>query len=137
MKAARLHDGATALSIDDIAVPEPGPGEARIALTRAFVAPYQRGLIDGSSAFTMPPRPFVPGMDGVGRIDAVGPGVAGLEPGQRVYCDNYYRAHGAGAQDDHCFLGNFMLGSRSAENLRRWPAGSFAAMAVVLACDAP
>lgn len=131
MKAARLHDGATALAIDEIPVPDPGPGEVRVALTRAFVAPYQRGLIDGSGGFTTPPRPFVPGMDGVGRIDAVGAGVAGLSPGRRVYCDNYYGSHGAGAPADHCFLGNFMLGDASGENLARWPAGSFAEMAVL------
>ena len=131
MKAARLHEGATTLRIDEIPLPEPGPGEVRVALTHAFVAPYQKSLIDGTAGFTTPPRPFAPGMDGVGRVDAVGAGVAGLVSGMRVYCDNYYGSHGMGASADHCFLGNFMLGADSAENLSRWPAGSFAEMAVM------
>lgn len=131
MKAAQLHDGATTLQIDDVPLPEPGPGEVRVALTRAFVAPYQRSLIDGTAGFDTPPRPFAPGMDGVGRINKVGFGVAGLEPGQRVYCDNYYGSHGTGAPADHCFLGNFMIGDDSTANLARWPAGSFAEFAVL------
>ncbi len=55
LKAAQLHDGATTLQIDDVSLPEPGPGEVRVALTRAFVAPYQRSLIDGTAGFDTPP----------------------------------------------------------------------------------
>ena len=130
MKAARLHAGATALSIDEVATPEPGPGEVRVTIRRAFVAPFQVSLIAGGGGFVTPKRPFSPGLDGVGRVDAVGEGVAGLVAGERVYCDNFHRSGRVGAPDDACFLGNFAVGAESAAMLSRWPAGSFARMAL-------
>jgi len=146
VKAARLHEGATTLSVDEIDLPEPGPGEVRVAISRAFIAPFQLGLIDGSGGFSTPNRPFSPGLDGIGRVDAVGEGVEGLAKGQRVYCDNYYTSRRMGSPANHSIIGNFMLGADSATMLSRWPAGSFTQMAVLpdeclipieadLACD--
>jgi len=131
MKAARLHDGETTLRIDEVDVPRPGPGEVRVAMTRAFVAPFLGSLVDGTGGFTMPERPFSPGLDGIGRVDAVGAGVEGLQPRQRVYCDNYYRSTRIGAPANHSFIGNFMLGADSAAMLSRWPAGALTEMAVL------
>ncbi|WP_018263558.1 quinone oxidoreductase family protein [Methylobacterium sp. WSM2598] len=60
---------------------EPGPGEIRLrhrAIGVNFIDIYHRtGLYEL-------PLPAVPGVEGAGVVEAVGPGVAGLAPGERV-----------------------------------------------------
>jgi NADPH2:quinone reductase len=59
----------------------PGPGQARVGVAAAgvnFIDVYFRtGLYPR-------PLPFVAGLEGAGRVEAVGPGVADLAPGDRV-----------------------------------------------------
>ena len=66
----------------DVAAPEPGPGEVRVAVEAAdlnFADVLQcQGVYQVRA-----PVPFVPGMSGAGRIVACGPGVE-LDIGQRV-----------------------------------------------------
>lgn len=63
-------------------LPPPGPGEVRVAIEAAGVAfadiVMRTGLYPGVKA------PVTPGYDLVGRIEAVGPEVAGFSVGQRV-----------------------------------------------------
>jgi len=60
---------------------DPGPGEARVRVAAAgvnFIDVYFRtGLYPR-------PLPFVPGLEGAGRVVAVGPGTSGVAPGDRV-----------------------------------------------------
>ncbi|HEY0649472.1 medium chain dehydrogenase/reductase family protein [Phenylobacterium sp.] len=73
---------ATVLRPLERRLPPPGPGEVRVAIEAAGVAyadiMMRQGLYAGQSA------PVTPGYDFVGRVEAIGPGVAGLEAGQRV-----------------------------------------------------
>ncbi|MGV9833699.1 zinc-binding dehydrogenase [Nocardia niigatensis] len=64
-------------------VPEPGPGEARIATTLAPIHNHDLAIIRGVYGYR-PELPAIPGTEAVGRIDALGPEVTGLEIGQRV-----------------------------------------------------
>jgi NADPH2:quinone reductase len=83
MKAIRIHElgEAEALRYDDVPLPEPGPGEARVKLGAAglnFIDIYHRkGLYPGK-------LPFTPGLEGAGVVDAVGADVTGLKQGERV-----------------------------------------------------
>lgn len=63
-------------------LPEPGPGEVRVTVEACGVCRTDLHVVDGELAF--PGRPLVPGHEVVGRIAAIGPGVAGLRLGQRV-----------------------------------------------------
>ncbi len=80
------------------AVPQPGPGEARIRVTAAgvnFIDTYHRtGLYPVK-------LPFVPGSEVAGIVEAVGDGVTGLAPGERVACltagGGGYASHYVGA----------------------------------------
>jgi L-iditol 2-dehydrogenase len=86
MRAARLH-GIRDLRVEELAVPEPGPGELLVRLEACGVCPtdvrkYLIGLNDGE-------YPFNPGHEWLGRVEAVGDGVAGWRPGTRVYGDTY------------------------------------------------
>jgi NADPH2:quinone reductase len=78
-------------------VPEPGPGEVRVRLVLSGVNPTDWKSRRGSGPGR--PLPFpekVPDQDGAGVVDAVGPGVEGVRPGQRVWVWEaaYQRADG-------------------------------------------
>jgi NADPH2:quinone reductase len=83
MKAVRVHDygGAEVLAIEDIAVPEPQAGDARVkieAIGVNFIDIYQRtGLYPLKTPFTL-------GMEGAGVVDAIGENVTEVEKGERV-----------------------------------------------------
>ena len=77
----RETGGADALRLESIAVPEPGPGQVRVAVAAAgvnFIDVYFRtGLYPR-------PLPYVAGLEGAGVVEALGPGVSGLDVGDRV-----------------------------------------------------
>ena len=83
MKAVRVHKygGPEVLTMDDIPVPEPKAGEARVkieAIGVNFIDIYQRtGLYPIQTPFTL-------GSEGAGVVDAVGPGVTEVQKGDRV-----------------------------------------------------
>ncbi|MER5351659.1 quinone oxidoreductase [Kitasatospora sp. NPDC002551] len=83
MKAIRVHapGGPEQLQVDDVPVTEPAAGEIRIrteVIGVNYVDVYHR-----QGVFPVA-LPFVPGMDAVGTVDAVGPGVTELAVGDRV-----------------------------------------------------
>jgi NADPH2:quinone reductase len=83
MKAIRIHTlgDPSVLQVEDIDIPQPGAGEARIRIEVAglnFIDVYQRmGLYKL-------PLPITPGQEAGGVVDALGAGVEGLSVGQRV-----------------------------------------------------
>lgn len=82
------------LVVEDVPSPEPGPGEVRIAVRAAGVNFADTLIIEGKYQFR-PERPFSPGLESAGVIDAVGEGVLGLKPGDRVMS---YAHHGSFAE---------------------------------------
>ena len=83
MKAVCVHKygGPEVLTMDDIPVPEPKAGEARVkieAIGVNFIDIYQRtGLYPIQTPFTL-------GSEGAGIVDGVGPGVTEVRKGDRV-----------------------------------------------------
>lgn len=83
MKAIRIHKygGPEMLSYDDVRIPEPREGEARIKLSATgvnFIDVYQRtGLYEQE-------LPFIPGLEGAGVVDTLGDRVGNLEVGDHV-----------------------------------------------------
>ncbi len=83
-KAIRIHEtgGPEVLTWEDVPVGDPGEGEVRIRHTAVglnFIDIYQR-----SGLYPLPDLPLTLGTEGAGVIEAVGPGVEGIEAGQRV-----------------------------------------------------
>ena len=84
--AFRVHKtgGPEVLSWEDVTVGEPGRGEVRLRQTAIglnFIDTYQR-----SGLYPLP-VPFIPGSEGAGVIEAIGPEVTGVKIGDRVaYC---------------------------------------------------
>lgn len=69
----------------ELPLPEPGPGEVRVRLLAAGVAPVDAKLRAGLLQAHFPlVLPKIPGRDGVGVVDRVGPGVQGVQRGDAV-----------------------------------------------------
>jgi NADPH:quinone reductase len=64
--------------------PVPAAGQVRVRIRAAGVNPADTYVRTGTYAFYKPALPYTPGFDGAGDVDAVGPGVTGLAPGDRV-----------------------------------------------------
>src|SRR5512139_170107 len=85
-RAIRIHatGGPEVLQLDDVALPPPGPGEARVrhaAIGVNFIDTYHR-----SGLYPLP-MPSGIGSEAAGVVEAVGPGVTDVAVGQRVaYC---------------------------------------------------
>jgi len=126
MKAARLNPNAASLVIEDVPEPELRPGSAVVRLEAAFASNFITKLIDGSGGYTTPPRPFTPGMDAIGIVEAVAQGIRGLAVGDRVYCDNYFEPRHPASTGERAFLGNFPMGPNSTLLLEEWPDGVYA-----------
>jgi len=70
------------LRLAELPVPQPGPGGVLIEVEACGVCRTDLHLLDGELPDAAPP--VIPGHEIVGRIAALGAGVAGLTPGQRV-----------------------------------------------------
>jgi NADPH:quinone reductase len=84
MKAVVVREvgGPEALRLADVAAPAPGPGQALVRVAAAGVNYADVLLRAGQYDATAPP--FVPGIEAAGTVEAVGSGVAGYAPGDRV-----------------------------------------------------
>jgi NADPH2:quinone reductase len=85
MKAllSRTPGGPETLVLEEIADPNPGPGEVRVNV-RAVGVNFPDLLIIQDLYQIKPPRPFAPGAELSGVVDVVGPGVTKLRAGDRV-----------------------------------------------------
>ncbi|RKP59159.1 quinone oxidoreductase family protein [Pararobbsia silviterrae] len=80
--AIEQYGGASQLKVREVTLPAPAAGEVRIRHTAIgvnFVDVYHR-----TGHYPLPALPAVPGVEAAGIVDAVGPGVDALQPGQRV-----------------------------------------------------
>ena len=85
MKAllSRNPGGPETLVLEDIPEPQPGAGEVRVAV-RACGVNYPDVLMIQDLYQFKPPRPFAPGAELAGVVDALGAGVANVRVGDRV-----------------------------------------------------
>ena len=75
--------GPESLELLEVASPVAQAGEVIVEIAAAGVN-YPDALMIADLYQTRPPRPFVPGTELAGVVESVGPGVEGLEPGDRV-----------------------------------------------------
>lgn len=75
------------IQFDELPTPEPGEGEALVRVAAVAVNPIDTYIRSGAIAMELPRR-FIVGCDLAGVIEAVGPGVARFQPGDRVWGSN-------------------------------------------------
>jgi alcohol dehydrogenase, propanol-preferring len=83
MRAAVVHEFGDPLSIDEVDKPEPGPGEVVVKIETSGLCHTDVHASRGDWP-VKPGLPFVPGHEGVGRVERVGAGVSRLSEGDRV-----------------------------------------------------
>ena len=92
MKAIQVNEfgGPDRLTLADVPVPRPGPGDVLVRLAHAGINYIDVYMRDGSYARShtyKTPLPMTLGMEGCGRIEQLGDGVSGLRVGEPVaYC---------------------------------------------------
>ena len=83
MRAAVVTDFHAPLEIQDLPVPEPGPGEVLVRIEASGLCQTDIHAAHGDWP-VRPVPPLIPGHEGIGRIEKLGPGVTQRQLGDRV-----------------------------------------------------
>jgi len=83
MRAAVVRAFGQSLTIEEVPVPIPGPGEVLVKIVASGVCHTDLHAADGDWPIK-PALPFIPGHEGTGIIAALGPGVKDLREGDAV-----------------------------------------------------
>ena len=84
MRAAVVHEFGAPLIVEDVPRPEPGPGQVLVRVEAAGVCHTDIHAARGEWP-VKPKLPLIPGHEGVGVVEAVGPtAVSGIAVGDRV-----------------------------------------------------
>lgn len=75
--------GPEVLQVAELPKPQPGSGQVLVRVAAATVNPTDLSLRSGMRRPDLPP-PYIPGMELAGVVDALGPEVVGVRPGDRV-----------------------------------------------------
>jgi alcohol dehydrogenase, propanol-preferring len=101
MKAAVVRAFGKPLTIEELPVPTPGPGEVLVKIMATGVCHTDLHAADGDWP-VKPTPPFVPGHEGAGIIAALGAGVTNLKEGDAV---GIAWLHDACGSCEHCITG--------------------------------
>ncbi|MFN8111051.1 MAG: alcohol dehydrogenase catalytic domain-containing protein [Thermoleophilia bacterium] len=85
---ALILEGPDDLRLRDVPRPEPGPGEVVVRVAAALTCATDRKMMARGHHPALPPTPCPFGHECAGHVHAVGPGVAGWRPGDRVTMAN-------------------------------------------------
>jgi alcohol dehydrogenase len=89
-KAWRLH-AHNDLRFDDVITPKPAPDGVLIRIEAGMVLSYMGRVLSGAVPYSLPPMPFVPGTNAIGRVIAVGEHVTHVGQGDRVFLSPHLR----------------------------------------------
>jgi len=87
MKAIRVHafGGPDVLRLEEAPDPQPGVGEVVVQVAAAAVSPVDALTRTGHDPMGQTTLPYTPGREAAGTVAALGPDVAGVALGDRVY----------------------------------------------------
>jgi len=139
MIAARLHKPDSPLSLDEVPMPEAGPGDVVVAVKACNIVPNLANVLSSDWPRLVPnlPLPKLPaifGLDVAGVVAEVGEHVYGVRPGDRVYVNP---ARGCGSCracrsgmllncESFIYQGYFGRGPLSQKVFERYPYGGLA-----------
>jgi alcohol dehydrogenase len=132
MKAWRALENGR-LELQDLPTPKPAADGIVLRMEAVPMLSYLRQVLDGSLGYDTPPRPFTPGTNGIGVIEAVGAAVYHLAPGQRVVLNPHLVANERVAEAAHILIALTGMPSSSPSSTKAlkeaWPDGTCAEMA--------
>ena len=138
MLAARMHQVGAPMVLEEVPLPEPGPGDVRVAVKACNIVPNLANILaNWTTWFPQNPLPALPaifGLDPAGIVEAVGPDVHDVKVGDRVYVNPGRHCGGCRAcrRGDHincrsfAFSGYFGFTATAADTLKRYPYGGLA-----------
>jgi alcohol dehydrogenase len=83
-KAWRLHAHHD-LRFDEVETPRPAPDGVLVAVEAGMVLSYMGKVLAGTVPYSLPPMPFVPGTNAIGRVIATGENATHVQNGDRVF----------------------------------------------------
>jgi alcohol dehydrogenase len=89
VKAWKLSKPGGELVLADVPVPKLRWGAVVVRMQAAPLLTYFVQWAAGQLPYAYPRREFTPGTNGVGVVEAVGPGVYHFRPGERVYVGSF------------------------------------------------
>src|SRR6201997_2533390 len=89
-KAWRLH-AHNDLRFDDVETPKPAPDGVLVRIEAGIVLSYMGRVLSGQVPYSLPPMPFVPGTNAIGRVIATGENVSHVQSGDRVFLSPHLR----------------------------------------------
>lgn len=105
MKAAVVSEFKQELAVQELPKPTPGPGQALVKMEACGVCHTDLHAVNGDWP-VKPKLPLIPGHEGVGVVEAIGPGVTSVKVGDRVGIPWLYSACG---ECDYCLSGQETL----------------------------
>jgi alcohol dehydrogenase len=129
-KAWRLH-AHNDLRLDEVVTPKPAPDGVVVAIEAAMVLSYTGKVLAGAVPYNLPPMPFVPGTNAIGRVAAAGATVSHVRKGDRVFLSPHLRGDVPSREPPQILIGlTAMANSPAALGLQaRWRDGVFAEIA--------
>ena len=85
MQALVLNTFSTRMSIEQLPVPQPGPGQVLVRIAASGVNPLDTKIASGAAPHARPRLPAILGIDVAGTVAAVGEGVTTFHVGATVY----------------------------------------------------
>jgi alcohol dehydrogenase len=125
MKAWLLERPGLPLELREVERPQPRAGAVLVRMEAVPLLGYTRAYLEGKLPYACPPGPFTPGTNGIGRVEATGPGVAGVSAGQRVAVNPYWIAGEAAREPAQMLIGLTGISADSAPYLAQFPHGTW------------
>ena len=129
-KAWRLH-AHDDLRFEDVETPKPAPDGVLVRIEAGMVLSYMGRVLSGQMPYALPPMPFVPGTNAIGRVIATGENVSHLQSGDRVFLSPHLRADVPDSDPPQILIGlTTTVNTQAALAMQgRWRDGVFAEIA--------
>jgi alcohol dehydrogenase len=126
-KAWRLH-AHNDLRFEDVETPKPAPDGVLVRIEAGMVLSYMGRVLSGAVPYSLPPMPFVPGTNAIGRVIATGANVTHVAQGDRVFLSPHLRGDVPDAEPPQILIGlTATVTTEAAFALQaRWRDGVFA-----------
>ncbi|MCP5265571.1 MAG: zinc-binding dehydrogenase [Burkholderiaceae bacterium] len=131
MKAWVLDSLGGEFALRDVATPEAPRGGVVVRMRATPMLSYLGAYVRGELPRYAPVEaPFTPGTNGVGVVDAVGPGVYHFAPGDRVLVNPLLVANEAVRDPAQILIGLTQISPDAQALMRDWPSGTLREQAV-------
>lgn len=119
------------LRFDDVETPKPAADGVLVKIEAGMVLSYTGKVLSGAVPYALPPMPFVPGTNAIGRVIATGANVTHVRSGDRVFLSPHLRGDVPDREPPQILIGLTAMGASDAvlQLQARWRDGVFAEIA--------